>query len=211
MLSLLRMAALIAAAALGLAVAISVVPHRVNAETAATATALTSTTPSTTATSTTSPVGAQSASAASDFRDSFWRILVLTLVLLGAWSIPTLIDIRKGYKFEERRLGVVTNLIDKATEGGQQLTADEVKSLLAAGALGRTPKGFTGLARVLMAFVIATSVALALVILFATGSDANTDLVKTIVTTLTGALTTIIGFYFGARTAQAAQSPTGDG
>jgi hypothetical protein len=63
------------------------------------------------------------------------------------------------------------------------------------------PKGVRGLARTTIALTVATIISVTLILLLVGGQPEDRELVKTIVTALVAALTTVVGFYFGARTA----------
>jgi hypothetical protein len=73
-------------------------------------------------------------------------------------------------------------------------------------ALSQPPSGTPGLARVLMAFAIVTVIAVLSVALVFSGAPDAAELRKTIVVGLIGVLATIVGFYFGSRTASEAQA-----
>jgi hypothetical protein len=73
-------------------------------------------------------------------------------------------------------------------------------------ALSQPPTGTPGLARALMAFAIVTVIAVLSVALVFSGAPDAAELRKTIVVGLIGVLATIVGFYFGSRTANEAQA-----
>jgi hypothetical protein len=78
----------------------------------------------------------------------------------------------------------------------QRVTVAEIEALTRAA----STRGAPGLTRTTIALGLLTLVAVALTaLLVGVGSNAS-DLLKTVVTALTTALTTVIGFYFGART-----------
>ncbi|MDQ6791142.1 MAG: hypothetical protein M3075_10905 [Candidatus Dormibacteraeota bacterium] len=80
----------------------------------------------------------------------------------------------------------------------------ELMDLLSA--LSQPPSGTPGLARVLMAFAIVSVIAVLSVALVFSGAPDAAELRKTIVVGLIGVLATIVGFYFGSRTASEAQA-----
>ena len=91
-------------------------------------------------------------------------------------------------------------LDDAKPPQGTALSAADVQEL--AKAVGRPPRGIQGLTRTLLALGLLTLVAVAMVSLFVGNGNNASELLKTVVTALTTALITIIGFYFGARTAE---------
>jgi hypothetical protein len=87
------------------------------------------------------------------------------------------------------------------------LTIDELREISAM--IQQSPTGLIGLTRALIALTILTAIGVALVVtLFSNSSDAG-DLRKTIIAGLISILGTIVGFYFGSRTAtEAAEKAT---
>jgi hypothetical protein len=85
------------------------------------------------------------------------------------------------------------------------MSTEEAKALAAA--VNTAPRGTPGLTRTLLALGLLALVGVALVTLVVGDGSKASDLLKTVVTALTGALTTILGFYFGAK-ATADSSPT---
>jgi hypothetical protein len=135
-----------------------------------------------------------------DFPEDFAYIFALVLLVALTWSVLLWIDLRRAYKDRtEKWYPVVNKIIDRAAIDG--LSTEELGKLTET--LGKSPTGVTGLARTTMALTVATIISVTLVLLILTGSsDADRELVKSIVTALVAAFTTIIGFYFGARTAE---------
>jgi hypothetical protein len=87
-------------------------------------------------------------------------------------------------------------IADTSRPRAERLTAAEVRALTSAAAT----RGATGLTRTTIALGLLTLVGVVLAaLLVGNGSNAS-DLLKTVVTALTTALTTVLGFYFGART-----------
>ena len=87
------------------------------------------------------------------------------------------------------------------------LSTDEVSAL--AHAISLPPRGITGLTRTIIALGLLTLVGVALAALLVGVSSNASDLLKTVVTALTTALATVLGFYFGARTSSDAATPNG--
>lgn len=79
-------------------------------------------------------------------------------------------------------------------------------------AFTRPPRPVPGLTRALLALTLVTLVGIVLVVLLVGNSNNAGDLLKAVVTALTSALTVVLGFYFGAKTASdaatAAQTAT---
>jgi len=98
-------------------------------------------------------------------------------------------------------------LFDKALPRNSTSTVSVDEVRLLANAVNQPPRGATGLTRSVLAFGLLTLVAVALVVLLVGNSSNAGDLLKTVVTALLTALTTIIGFYFGAKTATDAANP----
>lgn len=129
------------------------------------------------------------------------------LALFLVWVIPLSMDIRRAYRTKSEAWRTILNRLERdAAAGADGLTLDELKAFLPI--VVRPPEGIRGLARVLLAFLITTLVAvLTLALLFSSAVGAF-DIVKQIVTALLGVLATVIGFYFGARTAESASAST---
>ena len=66
-------------------------------------------------------------------------------------------------------------------------------------AMGKAPDGARGLTRTLLALGLMTLVGVALVGLFVGDGNLASEPLKTVITSLTAALTTVVGFYFGSR------------
>ena len=79
----------------------------------------------------------------------------------------------------------------------QGLSVDDIKVLVAA----MSPKGGQGVTQTTIALGLLALVGVALMALLVGNGNAASDLLKTVVTALVTALTTVLGFYFGAKTA----------
>ncbi|HTZ06006.1 MAG TPA: hypothetical protein VMB53_09640 [Gaiellaceae bacterium] len=110
---------------------------------------------------------------------------------------------RKGEyaKFAKMLLG------DSEKDGLKRpLTTKDVDTLLRR--IGEPPKSQTGLTRTLLALGLLALIAIALTALLVSDAKSAPDILKTVIVALTSSLTTILGFYFGAKTATEAASPT---
>jgi hypothetical protein len=92
----------------------------------------------------------------------------------------------------------------KPRQGDPPLSVQEVESL--ARAISQPPKSAPGLTRSILAIGLLTLIGIALVALLVGDSTVSGDMLKTLVTALTATLTTILGFYFGSKTASDAAS-----
>ena len=121
-----------------------------------------------------------------------YLLFLIALPLLMLWY-----DVSKAYGFaaDTRRA-----IIDHVARDGMSL--DELRLLLAE--LGQSPPGIPGLARTMMAFMLLLIVVIALFYMLTSGVSEVPDVVDKTVTVLTTALTTVVAFYFGARTATVA-------
>jgi hypothetical protein len=123
---------------------------------------------------------------------AFPLLLLLALPIVMLW-----VDIEKAYKFAA---DTRTAIIDHAARNG--LTLAEQKLIL--GDLAKAPPGIPGLARTMIAFMLLDIVAIALFYVLTSGINEVPDIVDKTITVLTTAVTTVIAFYFGARTANVA-------
>ncbi|HEX2054429.1 MAG TPA: IPT/TIG domain-containing protein [Actinomycetota bacterium] len=128
----------------------------------------------------------------------------LLLVVLGSigvaliWLIPMLWDLTRSYRaLAEVRTQITGRFLDRAA--GQDLTSQELQVLLRE--LSRPPRGYPGLSRSLMAFVVITIVAVSQLGLSFFNISGAEDLRKTIVNSLLAVFASIAGFYFGTRAA----------
>jgi fibronectin type III domain protein len=105
------------------------------------------------------------------------------------------------------RITVLLNALiaDTSRPRAERLTAAEIRALTSAAAT----RGATGLTRTTIALGLLTLVGVVLAaLLVGNGSNAS-DLLKTVATALTTALTTVLGFYFGAKTTTDAVAQVG--
>ncbi len=131
---------------------------------------------------------------------AFVAIVIGVFALL--WFVLILYDrIRTTTWRETEYTRMLNTLIAEAKPAtGESLTPEDVQGL--AKAIQQPPKGIQGLTRTLLALGLLTLVGVALVSLLVGNPNNASDELKTVITALTTALITIIGFYFGARTAQ---------
>jgi hypothetical protein len=161
---------------------------------------------------------------------ALWFLLGLVLLIVLAWLLPLMIDLLAAYRAQRRERDLLHELIKlvfaraetsqapppagaqgPAAEVQVTATVSEAKLLDLLSAVGQPPTGTRGLNRVLMAFAIVTVIGVLSVALLFSGATDAAELRKTIVVGLIGVLATIVGFYFGSRTASEAQAkgPTG--
>jgi hypothetical protein len=167
------------------------------------------TTPTTTApTTTTGPVLQFSHNAQIGF------ILAVVGVFAALWFSLLLFDRISAARWRRSDTygNLLSQLVDKAFPASPdaKATADEVRFL--ASAISEPPRGAKGLTRSVLALGLLTLVGVAMVVLLVGNSSNAGDLLKTVVTALLTALTTIVGFYFGAKAVQdVTERPTGGG
>lgn len=124
---------------------------------------------------------------------NFLSIFALVLLVALTWSVLLFYDLLMSYRVRQR---MWRDLLSKL---GDQLDREQMNDV--GKFLSEAPHGVTGLARTTIALTVATIVSVTLILLLIGGQPEDRELVKTIVTALVAALTTIVGFYFGARTA----------
>jgi Fibronectin type III domain len=138
-----------------------------------------------------------------------WRI-VFVAALIGVfaalWFSLLVYDRIRTYRTYDKLL---KQLVDQATAKGRDLSTEQLVAL--ARAIRQPPKFATGLTRTSIALGLLTLVGLALISLLVGNSNNASDLLKTVVTGLLTALTTILGFYFGSKTASDAVAAAGGG
>jgi len=126
-------------------------------------------------------------------------VAVVSTVLL----LPFILDLIRSYNQQRQSWDLlVKDMAGRAIQPGQPPNVDELKQLLRA--VAESPTGTKGLVRALLAFGIIVIVGGALVATLVSGSSDSADLRKTIIASLLSVLATIIGFYFGSRTAETA-------
>ena len=131
-------------------------------------------------------------------------VTVAVVAIFLAWLVPLWVDARRAYKAQGVAWKAIGKLEEDAAKGKEGLEPDEVAALVRAAT--RPPEGIRGLARVLLAFLVLSIVAVITLALLFSSASGVFDVIKQIVTALLGVLATIIGFYFGARTAEGASA-----
>jgi hypothetical protein len=129
---------------------------------------------------------------------------ITTLAIVALILIPWLVDIRRGYSSRDKAVALLANLLRDA-----RLDKNDLESL--AKQFLDSPSGIEGLGRMILALSLIGVIGLALIYLVLTDGSTGLDIAKTILTALVGALTTIIGFYFGSRAAAGTTSEAGGG
>jgi hypothetical protein len=105
--------------------------------------------------------------------------------------------------------GFIRTLLEEArpTPESPRLSGGDIEALVRA--MNQSPKGATGLTRTILAVGLLTLIGIALTALLIGNPTAQGDLLKTLVTALATAFATVLGFYFGAKTASESASSRG--
>jgi hypothetical protein len=130
-------------------------------------------------------------------------VLALVLIVALLWGGLLVLDILKAYK--ERRdswFPLVRDLLREAGRDGD-LDPEELRHIVTV--MSKGPTGIPGLGRISIGATVATVIAVVLVLLIVFGDQTDQDLVKIVVGGLLSAFSTIIGFYFGSKTASEAR------
>jgi fibronectin type III domain protein len=124
--------------------------------------------------------------------------VVFVVVVAGLfallWFALILQDRIKTNKRLDKLLAALIADVEPRTPD-QRLTVEEIKALTSAA----SARGAPGLTRTTIALGLLTLVAVALAALLVGNGSQASDLLKTVVTALTTALATVLGFYFGAK------------
>jgi hypothetical protein len=132
-------------------------------------------------------------------------VTIAVVAIFLAWVIPLWVDARRAYAAQKEVWNSILGKLEKdAAKGEGGLTMEELSAFLRTAT--RPPEGIRGLARVLLAFLVMSIVAVITLALLFSSAPGVFDVIKQIVTALLGVLATIIGFYFGARTAEGASA-----
>lgn len=194
------------------AVRVPEVAASVSGLTAASA-ATTATTTTTTTVPATTATDSSSSSAGSGPVISLGRtgqavfIGVIIGVFAALWFVLILYDrISANRRLNHFLPGLLQGVERRDTD--HQLSAEQIKAITSA--IREPATGARGLTRTTIALGLVTLVGVALVSLLVGNGNNASDLLKTVVTALTTALATVLGFYFGAKTASEAASSKGD-
>jgi signal transduction histidine kinase len=138
--------------------------------------------------------------------EAVWLIVGIAAGLALLWAIPMYLDARRAYKaYKYLQIPLMEKLLAASEEGKLDLSEDQKGELVKAAT--KRFEATTGLARALMAFAVISILSVALVAVLVSDASDAPDLRKTIITALVSILGTIVGFYFGARTAEISQAP----
>lgn len=116
--------------------------------------------------------------------------VILAAVLVGA----TVYDLRHASRMQRERLVIIEKLFERP------MTSEQYTALLAA--MARPASGIQGLTRSLLALSILLALVLSLAALFTSTAAGATEMLQNLVSGLLSLFATIVGFYFGSRTAQ---------
>ena len=167
------------------------------------------TTPATTTTSSSSASGTGSGSVIS--LGSTGRVVFVVLIVAifaTLWFAVIVFDrVSVNKRLNTMLAEFLAEMKQRKSDAGPSVT--EIQAI--SGAMSSQP-GTQGLTRTLLALGLLTLIGVALLALLVGNGAAASDLLKGVVTALTTALTTVLGFYFGAKTATdaaaAANAPT---
>jgi hypothetical protein len=133
-----------------------------------------------------------------------WSLALIALYVVAIIGLPLLLlgtDIFKAYRFAS---ATRQRLIDKAATN--ELSLEELNALLAE--LRRAPPGIPGLARASLAIAVLMLLGVAIVHVLVIQHGRVDTGVDRILSLVGGVLATIVGFYFGGRTAESAAQQT---
>ena len=141
--------------------------------------------------------------------EAVWLIVGIAAGLALLWAIPMYLDARRAYKaYKYLQIPLMEKLLAASQDGKLDLSEEQKGELVTAAT--RRFEATTGLARALMAFAVISILSVALVAVLVSDAPDAADLRKTIITALVSILGTIVGFYFGARTAEISRAPARD-
>jgi len=135
-----------------------------------------------------------SASLAVPSTSSITVLFIIVLILVLFATIPLLLNMHLAHKHLERTDAVLGVFLEKHHEDlGDETALQIIKEYINA-----EPGGAPGTTRGIMAIAIILIVGICLFFLMVYRTN-NADVVKDVILTLTGALTSIVGFYFGGK------------
>ena len=134
---------------------------------------------------------------------SLFLLGVLILLLLLFASIPILLNMYWSYKYLEKGQALLKEMIDNSK--GSPLDKDLIQTI--SGSLNAQPVGIQGVGRSTMALtlVVVVGIGVFYVTLYPIDSE-KSPLIKDLMLTLAGAISSIVGFYFGGRAGQEGSS-----
>jgi hypothetical protein len=136
----------------------------------------------------------ESASLGGPSDSAIWVLIVIVFAIVLFAFIPLLLNIHLAHKHLERTDAVLGEFLDKHHEDlGDDTALQIIKEYINA-----EPGGAPGTTRGIMAIGIILVVGICLFFLMVYPSN-NQGVVKDVILTLTGALTSIVGFYFGGK------------
>jgi hypothetical protein len=137
------------------------------------------------------------------------QVVFVVLVVGGFAALWFVLIFYDRFSASRRIYKLLPTLVEAAQGDPPRHALSETQITTITSAVRTQPSGTRGLTRTTIAMGLVTLVGIALVaLLVGNGSNAS-DLLKTVVTALTAALTTVIGFYFGAKTATDAAAGNG--
>lgn len=136
---------------------------------------------------------------------SIFLLGMLILLLLLFASLPILLNMYWSYKYLEKGQTILRAMVDNSKD--KPLDKDLIQTI--SGSLNAQPIGIQGVGRSTMALtlVVVVGIGVFYVTLYPIDSD-KSPLIKDLMLTLAGAISAIIGFYFGGRTGQEGSSAT---
>jgi hypothetical protein len=125
-----------------------------------------------------------------------WFLGIAGVLIVLAWLVPLMYDARTSHRRSQEML---MSLLQDAAQGEGGLTMEELTTI--APLISLPVVGIRGLARALMALTILSIVGVMSFSILVWSGPGGGELVKQVVTGLLGVLGTVVGFYFGTRSA----------
>ncbi|GIJ71234.1 hypothetical protein [Virgisporangium ochraceum] len=124
-----------------------------------------------------------------------WFVGVVLLVLIALLVFAVLYDIRTARHVHDKRHALLENLVARPDVNNERVAQ-------LAGNLTQPTTGIEGLTRTLVALTILVAVVLSLLTTVVSTSPGSAELRITLTAGVSSVFATIVGFYFGSRTAQ---------
>jgi hypothetical protein len=102
---------------------------------------------------------------------------------------------------------VIGRVRDPSKPAGKDCDLTPEQATLILKNAGNPPKSTPGLTRTLLAVGLLALIGVVVAALLVSNAESAPDVLKTVVVALTASLSTILGFYFGAKTASDASAP----